>query len=269
MEFLKYLDADVLAYFLVMTGLFGAAMGSFLYCVGWRTAHGESWIRGRSRCPACGHTLGAAELIPVFSWLILRGKCKWCGGKVPIKYLYAELLFAAVTVMAALRFGVTVEGARNYIFLSVLFVISVVDLEIREIPNPCVAVAALAWVAAQPFLGTGFAGAAGHMAAGIAMAGGVLVLSLWMDKVLGRESMGGGDIKLMLLMGMYLGMFRALLALFLACAIGLASALPAKARGGDGATPFGPALAAGTAVLLLLPDRVCVALYEWLGGGIF
>ncbi|MFR8516776.1 MAG: prepilin peptidase, partial [Emergencia timonensis] len=65
-------------YIFVVMGIFGAVFGSFINCMAWRIAHGESVLKGRSHCAVCGHPLGAADLVPVFSFLFLRGKCRYC-----------------------------------------------------------------------------------------------------------------------------------------------------------------------------------------------
>ena len=75
----------MLIFFTVIAAVFGAVMGSFLNCAAWRIAHGESFLKGRSHCPNCGHVLGPLELIPVLSWVIQGGKCKGCGQKISIR----------------------------------------------------------------------------------------------------------------------------------------------------------------------------------------
>ena len=113
-----------LTYCCCVAAVLGAVMGSFLNCAAWRIAHGESFLKGRSHCPACGHVLEPLDLIPVFSWLFLRGKCRYCGTKVSARYVLAELFMALVTVVCLLRFGLTVLCLRNYIFLCCLFCLS-------------------------------------------------------------------------------------------------------------------------------------------------
>ena len=143
-----YAAPAITIYSCFIAALLGACMGSFLNCAAWRIAHGESFVKGRSRCPDCGHPLGALDLVPVFSWLFLRGKCRYCGKKIPARYPLSEAVFAAVTVLCLLRFGLTAECLRNLIFFGCLFCLSLVDLESCIIPDGCLAVAALAWAAA-------------------------------------------------------------------------------------------------------------------------
>ena len=233
----------------------GASLGSFLNCAAWRIAHGESFVKGRSRCPACGHTLGPPDLVPVFSWLFLRGKCRYCGERISPRYVLAELLFAALTLACLLRFDLGVECLRNLVFLCCLFCLSLVDLEIWEIPDGCLLVAAAVWLAALPFLWQGWWPALSHVLCGVLVGGGVLLLSLVMDRMLQKESMGGGDIKLFALVGLYLGFYRTVFTLLLSCVLGLLFVLISR-RGRGKPFPFGPAISAAAAVLLLWGDGI-------------
>ena len=81
-----WLSRGLLIYCCVVSALLGAVFGSFLNCAAWRLGHGESVLRGRSHCTACGHVLGAADLVPILSWLFLRGKCRYCGSRIPARY---------------------------------------------------------------------------------------------------------------------------------------------------------------------------------------
>lgn len=245
-----YDSMAVLLYFSAVALLLGAALGSFLNCAAWRIVHGESFLRGRSHCPACGHTLGAAELVPVFSWLLLRGRCRHCGAPVPARYLLTELFFAAVTFVCLLRFDLTVLCARNLAFLCCLFCLALTDWDGFVIPDGCLLAAALAWLVTAPWVYGSLSAALRPIAAGLVFGGALLALSLAMDRVLGRESLGGGDIKLFAVVGLYLGFVGTLFALLLSCALGLAaSRLPRRERGQP--FPFGPSIAAAAAVMLL------------------
>ena len=229
-----HLSQGVLAYCCAVAAVLGAAFGSFLNCAAWRIARGESFWTGRSRCPACGHTLGAPDLVPVLSWLVLRGRCRHCAARIPVRYLLVELFFAAVTVACLLRCDLTMLCLRNWVFLGCLFLLTLTDLDAMIIPDGCHIVALLAWLAALPFVG------------------------------MGRDTMGGGDIKLMAVVGLYLGPIGALFALVLACVIGL---LFHALRRGEEARPFpfGPSIAVATAAMLLFGAPL-VAWYRGLLG---
>ena len=244
-------------YCIFVAALLGAAFGSFLNCAAWRRTHGESVWRGRSHCPACGHTLGAGELIPVLSWLILKGKCRHCGAKISARYPLTELLFAVLTVLCLLRFDLSWLCLRNWIFLCCLFYLTLTDLEAFLIPDGCLLTAAAAWLAGIPLMRPGWPTVRGELLAALLFGGGLLLLSLLMDRLLGRESLGGGDIKLLAVEGLYLGLAGSLFSLMLACLFGLLFGRLRRAGTGSGeAFPFGPSLAAAAAVLLFCGERL-------------
>lgn len=239
----------LLLYCCAMACVLGAVFGSFLNCAAWRIAHGESFLRGHSRCPACGHTLGIRDLVPVFSWLFQRGRCRYCGEKISIRYPLTELAFALLTLLCLLRFDLTPLCLRNWIFLCCLFCLSLVDLECYTIPDGCHVIAVGAWLAALPFLRPGWAEIGRSVLAALVFGGGILLLSLLMDKLLKRESLGGGDVKLFAVAGLYLGIVGTLFTVLLACVLGL---LFAALRGGKGKQiPFGPSISAAAAFVLL------------------
>lgn len=262
-----YNDLTFYIFMIVITAVLGAVMGSFLNCAAWRIAHGESFIKGRSHCTVCGHELKALDLIPIFSWIFLRGKCRYCKTAIPLRYPASEALFSLAAVLCLLRFDLTVAALVNFVFLCCLFCLSLVDLETQIIPNGCVIIPAVAWIIGLPFDWYGWKYVGFHALAAFALGGGVLVLSLIMDKVLKRESMGGGDIKLLAVTGLYLGMVRSLFALIAACVFGLIFALLRRfrKRNSDKQFPFGPCIALAAAVMLFCGDWIA-AWYKGLLG---
>lgn len=258
---MPHLSPGFTAYLLTITALLGLVFGSFLNCFAWRLAHGESVAKGRSRCPLCGHTLGAGELIPLLSYAALRGRCRHCGGKIPPRYPAVELLAMLVFLSLVLRYDFTLTTLRLLVFACLLLVIALVDLEIRQIPDRLL-LAAIAWylltlpmVSARP-LSALWEGGKGAVLVALPL----LLFVLLADRVLGRESMGGGDIKLFFTAGLYLGLPLNVLNLILSCLLGVIFGLacrPARAEGENpGAIPFGPAAAAGIWLTLLCGNAV-------------
>ena len=251
-----YNNSALLTFSCVIAATLGAVMGSFLNCAAGRMAKDEPFISGRSHCPACGHVLEAPDLVTVFSWLFLKGKCRYCGAKVSPRYLFTELLFAALTVACLLRFDLTILCLRNWVMICCLFCLALVDLESYEIPDGCLLISLAAWLLALPFLWAGWKDALWHLLAALVFGGGLLLLSLIMDKVLKKDSLGGGDIKLYFVVGLYLGFAATLFSLLLACVLGLLFALLRKRFGKaiSEQIPFGPSIAAAAAVMLLFGD---------------
>ena len=257
-------DRALLIYCCCVAAVLGAVFGSFLNCAAWRIAHGESFLRGRSRCPSCGHALGLPDLVPVFSWLFLRGRCRHCKAKISVRYPLTELAFALLTVLCLLRFDLTVLALRNWIFLCCLFCLSLVDLESFVIPDSCLIIAAAAWLLALPFLRPGWREILSSVLAGVGCGGAMLLISLWLDKLLKKESLGGGDVKLFAVVGLYLGPVGVLFTVLLSCAAGLLFA-SARRRGGGQAIPFGPSISLAAAAMLLYGEGL-VAWYLGLLG---
>lgn len=239
-------------YILVIAAVFGAVFGSFINCMAWRIVHGESLTKGRSHCALCGHTLSAGDLVPVFSYLFLKGRCRYCGEKISPRYMVTELIMAAAFVAAALRFDLSGQAVCAAGLACVLMGLSLVDLEIYEIPDRFIAAGICIWavslILAEEPLETLKMGAAGGFTYGI----GMLVISLIFDKVMGKESLGGGDIKLFFLTGLFLGPAVGLFNLILACIIGIGEALMMKNK----RIPFGPAISLASYISLLVGGDV-------------
>ncbi len=270
----------ILIYCVFLAICIGSVMGSFLNCTAWRIVHGESFVHGRSHCTTCGHVLGATELIPIFSWLFQKGKCKNCGHKISVRYPLTELACALMTVLCLLRFDLSILCLRNYVFLCCLFLLTLTDLEDMIIPDGCLITAVVAWIAALPFTYRSWQDILFSVLAGILYGGGLLGISLVMDKLLGRDSLGGGDIKLFAVIGLYLGMVGTLFTIVFSCIIGLAiHGLSVLLRKHDtdtltekniktsdkepkseeehiGAFPFGPSIAVAAAYMLLYGDKL-------------
>lgn len=130
-----YLSPPLTVCLLFFALTLGAVMGSFLNCAAWRLVHKESLIRGRSHCALCGHTLGAADLIPVFSFLALKGRCRYCGKPISWRYPAVEAVCALTYCTLLLRFDVSLPCLRFLILLSLLLFGALVDYEDGWIPD--------------------------------------------------------------------------------------------------------------------------------------
>lgn len=241
-----YDSSFCLIYCSVVVLILGACMGSFLNCAAIRVGRGETFVRGRSHCMHCGHDLHTKDLVPVLSWVFLKGRCRYCGEKVSARYPVVELIFALVSLACLLKFDLTLLGLRNYILLSVLFFLTLTDLDTMTIPDRCHIIAAAVWLATAYWLYDGHE-IISHVAAGVLFGGGVLLLSLVMDRVLGRESLGGGDVKLLAVMGLYFGFIGTLLVLIISCIAGLIFNAYKKKE-----FPFGPWIAISAAAVLFV-----------------
>ena len=245
---------------LIFSFLFGAVAGSFLNVCIYRIPQGISIAYPPSRCPGCGASIPFYLNIPVIGYLVIRGRCASC--KVSISPLYpaVEVLTGLFAVALFLRFGVSAELFAYFAFISALIVISFIDLEHQIIPD----------VISLPFIPLGFAasfflaspGVAGS-ALGVLLGGGVLLaIAAGYHLVTGSEGMGGGDIKLLAMIGAFTGwrgvIITLLLGSFIGALIGLA-VIAAKGKGSRYKIPFGPFLAGGAAVHIFYGE----ALLDW------
>lgn len=235
------LDLTLTIYLCFWLAALGAVLGSFLDCAVSRWARGESWVRGRSRCDSCAHTLGARELIPVFSFLLGRGRCRHCGARIPADCLWAELAGAAGFVCLGVRFGLSAELGQWLVLAGLLLALSLTDAAERIIPDKLLLAAAANRAVWFFILGQEPWPTVRGALLSLVIPAALLLLVLAVEKLLGREAMGGGDIKLLAVLALYLQWPELVLALLVGCLLGIAGA--AAGRKG-GAIPFGPFLAA-------------------------
>ncbi len=186
----------------VWIGLTGAVVGSFLNVVIYRLPQKKSIVKPRSMCPACGKQIAWYDNIPVFSYFILRGKCRNCKAAFSIRYAAVEALAAAVAVGLWWRFGMSLALAVHFVFAASLIAITFIDIDHRIIPN-VISLPGIILAFLCSFLWPGFwrDSLIGLLAGG----GGLLVLSLMYSLIRRREGMGMGDVKLLAMLGAWLG----------------------------------------------------------------
>jgi leader peptidase (prepilin peptidase)/N-methyltransferase len=230
----------------------GLVAGSFATAVAHRVPRGLSVVGPRSQCPSCGASIAAYDNVPVVSWVLLRGRARCCGARISPRYPLTELsvgaLFAATV---AVYWDEPAEAVIGLVFVTMLAVVTLTDLERRVIPDKVLLVGAILCLAiAAP---TDPGGLPERLIAAAA-AGGVLFLVV----LAYPAGMGLGDVKLTATMGLFLGRAVApaiLLALLLGSAVGLALIARHGTRARKMAIPFGPFLALGGAVALLVGDQ--------------
>ena len=237
----------MLIYFGTIFFITGLVFGSFLNCTAYRISRGEDFVKGRSRCTTCGHELSAMDLIPVLSYILTRGRCRYCGEKVSLRYPLTELLCGILFLGLFLKEGLSLLFVRDLIFVCCLFCLALVDMEIREIPDGTLIISAATWAATAYFVYHDIKEVLFHVLAGAVFMFGFLAVSLIMDRILKKESLGGGDIKLFAVVGLYLGFIPSLFCVMIASVTGLLAAMIKK----SGSISFGPFIAVGTYFMLL------------------
>lgn len=242
--------------------LLGAALFSFMNVVAWRLPRNMDPLKGRSICPRCGRTLDAPDLVPVFSWLFLRGRCRHFGAHIPARYLLVEVLggvlalgctrqYGAALALPDGLFGMSWAALLALAVCGILLSIALIDAETQTIPdrlNFALAVCGVAGTALSP------AGWRGHIIGAVCVSVPMFLLCLAID-----GAFGGGDIKLMAAAGLFLGWQNTLLAMFFGILGGGVYGmylLAAKKADKKDHFAFGPFLCAGIVLAMLFGEPV-------------
>ena len=248
-------------YYTIVLFVFGIVLGSFYNVVGYRLPKGESLLFPSSHCTKCNHKLGASELVPVFSYLFLRGKCKNCGQKISLFYPIFELSTGILFAISYTIFGFSIELAIALTFISTLLIIIISDYQTMIIPDEVLLSGSILLVI-ELWIQRGLQGTLEAILSGILAFVTMFLLKKFGDFLFKKESMGGGDIKLMFVFGIVLGYPLAIIAIFVASFIALPVAIYFTMRYGnqkyiddeeipEHSIPFGPFLAIAAIFLLL------------------
>ena len=237
-------------------GLFGMAIGSFLNVCIHRLPLGESVVTPRSRCPGCGHAIGWRDNIPVVSWLMLRGKCRGCGEPISIRYPLVELACGALWLAAILVWGAEWQALVMAVFFTILLGIALTDLSHYIIPD-AFSIGGLIMGLALALLPGGLTIV--QAAIGAVLGFGLLFVVAWLGEWIFRKpAMGGGDIKMMAMVGAFLGPVGVVLTIFLGALLGSLIFGPISLKTGK-LVPFGIFLALGALVTAIWGD----AMIDW------
>ena len=226
--------------------VFGICIGSFLNVCIYRLPESKSIVRPRSICPSCGTLIAFYDNIPIFSYIALRGKCRHCETRISFRYPIIEFISGIFAVGVFLMYGLSFEALIYYTFIATLLVITFIDIDHQIIPD----------VISLPGIPIFFAASFAlpdvtvvESILGILIGGGSLFLVAWLYHLITRkEGMGGGDIKLLAMMGAIIGWKGVLFTLFAASAVGTLAGLLVIIKTGSTMKlkiPFGPFLALG------------------------
>ena len=273
----------------VVAGVFGAIIGSFLNVVIHRVPLEESIVFPNSRCPSCGAALAFYDNIPVLSYVALRAKCRNCKEHISFRYPAVELLTAALFVGVAWHDGLSAALPFDLVFVSALLALVFIDAEHMILPNvityPGIVFADVARIAIPYLTGTPHfddvpslaQGALANMPIFVTSLAGALIGallgggSLWLmgwtwEKLRGIEAMGLGDVKMMFMVGAYLGWRLTILTIFIGVLsgslIGIVLMMRQKDRSMQMLLPFGVFLGLGSIAALLFGAQIV----EWYAG---
>jgi len=238
-----------------LTFFLGAIVGSFLNVCILRLPKEESIVSPSSHCPNCKTPIPFYDNVPLISYLFLAGRCRFCSEKISPRYFVVELLMASLSVALLHHLGLGFAFFVNFVFVAALVVISFVDLDVRIVPDvislPGIAVgllsAIVSWLLSiDPLL---ILPSPVSSLLGVVFGGGILLIVAWgYEYFTGIEGMGGGDIKLLAMIGAFLGWPSIPLALFFASLAGSIVGIAfmvTKGVGGKFALPFAPFLCLG------------------------
>ena len=237
--------------FIIMFFILGSVMASFLSVVGIRLPREENFVKGRSHCESCNKVLKWYELIPIISYIIQFGKCRNCGKKIGFRYFLYELVTGILFSLSYIIFGFSIDLIISLVIISMLVVIVSSDIEYMIIPDEVLVISAIILLILNTIKG-------GILQLGFSIISGIVAfiimytLKIFGDTLFKKESLGGGDIKLMGVLGIIFN-YQAIVAdIFLASFIALPYALYITIRKKDGLIPFGPFLSIGAIIIFLL-----------------
>jgi len=249
----------------IIAGLFGAVVGSFLNVCIVRLPAEQSVVSPRSRCPKCDRPIEWRDNIPIVSWLLLGGKCRGCREPISMLYPLVELAVTLLWAGMAWHYGLSLEALSGALFGTLLLGIAMTDAMKYIIPNE------FTW--GGLIIGLVLAAAGGldvfiQAAIGAAVGFGLLwlvgVVGTWAFK---EEAMGGGDVKMMAMVGSFLGWQGVLLTIFLGALAGTAIFLPLTLMGRKKQVPFGVFLAFGAAITYVVGPSLIAWYQRYLGVG--
>ncbi len=237
-------------YYMFVVFIFGIVLGSFYNVVGYRLPRGQSLLFPSSHCTNCNHKLGITELIPVFSFLLQKGRCKKCKNKISWFYPIFEFTTGILFLISYLIFGFNIQFFIAITFISTLLIIIISDYQTMIIPDELIIFSSVLLII-ELYIKNGLHGVIFNILTGIIMFIIMYLLKKLGDFLFKKESMGGGDIKLMFIFGLIFDLPVACISICLAAFIALPTIVLLLPKLKDKEIPFGPFLAISAIILLL------------------
>lgn len=228
----------------------GLILGSFYNVIGFRLPQKKSIIKPRSSCPKCSHILKWYELIPVLSFIIQKGKCRNCGNRISLFYPFTELITGSLFATSYFIFGLSGNLVISLLIISFLAIVIVSDLNYMIIPDEITVVFSLFLIITKLISG-GIQLLLSSLLSGIIMFLAMYLIMLLGNFLFKKESLGGGDIKLMFFIGLTLNPLLSILAIFIGSLIALIPAIYLQVKKNEKMVPFGPFLLIGNLFVFL------------------
>lgn len=236
--------------------IIGTILGSFYNVVGYRLPNNMSIIFPNSKCPKCDHKLKFYELIPIFSYIFLRGKCKKCKKNISISYPIFEFITGLLFLLTYLKFGLSYNFIFSITFISILIIISISDIKYYIIPDEVLIAGSILLILEMIIklfindlnITTGLLL---PLLNGVGAFAIIYLFKFIGDRCLKKECLGGGDIKLLFLIGLVLGFDMSIVTIFIASFIALPPSIIGLIKNNDNVLPFGPYLSMASIIILL------------------
>lgn len=245
------------------TGGLAAILGSFANMLCYRLPRGLDTVRRPSFCPHCQHTLAARDLIPILSFVLRRGTCRYCRRAIGPRYLLVEIFSVAAAVTMLFFYGPSWQALTGFLLLWIGMILCLIDIEFQLLPDQLTL-----GFAAYALLAAGIQGQGASRLITAVCAAAFLFGMAWIaGKILKQEAMGGGDVKWMFAMGAVLGFPKILVGGFLGFVLGALLAIGAMIflkKGRRDAIPFGPALIGGAWMAYFAGDII----WQWYWHGV-
>ena len=240
---------EYIPYFWIVITLLGLILGSFYACSGYRIPNKISMIESRSFCPHCKNTIKWWMNIPVFSYIILGGRCFYCKKNISIMYPIVEITTAVLATIGYFRFGLTTDYLIFFAITSAFMVTCVSDFKYYYVSDRVLIITAIVVFFAR-LVDLGFAGLIKYLIAAIFMFIVMVLIRLFGNKAFKKESLGWGDIKIMALVGFTIGIIPSLFAVFFASLLALPFAIYEMVTNKDQIVAFGPYLFLGAMIIM-------------------
>ena len=240
----------------IMIFIIGMFFGSFYNVVGYRLPNNMSIVFPSSHCPNCNYKLKFYELIPVLSYIFLLGKCKKCKKRISLLYPFFEIITGILFLLSYLSFGISIKFFISITFISILIIISISDIRYYIIPDEVLLVGSIliileliinALINNMSFIN----GVVLPFLNGLGAFAILYLFKVFGDVVFQKESLGGGDIKLMFLIGLTLGFDMSIVTIFIASFIALPLSVVSLIKNDNNILPFGPYLSIAATIILL------------------
>jgi len=243
-------------YLIVLAFLFGAVFASFITCTAWRVVRGEDWMLGHSHCDTCGHELSTADLFPIISYIALKGKCRYCGSKVPPRDLIFEIILGVLFALTLWLHGVVDAAVIAALALEMLLLgLSLADWDSGVIPGGFLAAILVVWILSAGFRPDiqrfAFEGVIASLAAGLLM-----VIGTWIVGKILKTKVSYGPAKLTMCLMLFLGFKGSVVAAAVGVVLGILFALNNKSK--HRKIAIAPAISIAFVVAFLVKDIIAL-----------